>query len=372
MRYEFHWPTRTIFGAGATGTAVHYPEPPSPEAAALIVTHEEAWAEALAESLEPTLRDAGWNRVGIFPRIEPNPSWETVGGGIRAAKALPAHTVLGVGGGSVMDASKVITQRGDAAVLITLPTTAGSGGEISPWAVISNLETRKKESVVAHWPDLAILDPELSLSLPPRTTLLTAIDAFIHGLEAFLSSEANPMTDLFAHQGMRLVADHLTTVVQDGSDLEARGAVLQGSLFTGGAMLHAGLGLMHAIGNVAGGLYHHFPHGLLLYNCHPAVMRFNEPAIPQEKLTQLTPLLTLFEQQAERLVEQADISPVSMEEEDLDLLVRRALANVNARTNPREPSAEAIRAIVKESFSFQSEDSHTFSDKSAEGPNGAS
>jgi alcohol dehydrogenase class IV len=354
MSYEFHWPTRTIFGAGAAADAGHYPEPPSSEAATLIVTHDEAWAKSLAQRLKPCLQQAGWSRIAVFPEIEPNPSWETVSSGVKAAASIRAHTVLGVGGGSVMDASKVITQRADAAVLVTMPTTAGSGGEISPWAVISNLERREKESVVAHWPDLALLDPELSLSLPPSITLLTAIDAFIHGLEAYLSSEANPTTDLFALHGMRLVADHLTAVVQDGSDLEARGALLRGSLYTGAAMLHAGLGLMHAIGNVAGGLYHQLPHGLVLYSCLQAVMRFNEPAIPPEKLDQVAPLLTVFYRQAESLVAREKISTVSIQKEDLHLLIERALENVNAQTNPHAATAEEISAIIQESFHIQS------------------
>jgi alcohol dehydrogenase class IV len=228
--------------------------------------------------------------------------------------------------------------------------------------VISNLETREKESVVAHWPDLAILDPELTLTLPPRTTLLTGIDAFIHGLEAYLSSAANPTTDLFALQGMRLVIDHLSSALQDGSDLEARSALMRGSLYAGGAMLHAGLGLMHAIGNVAGGLYHHLPHGLVLYSCLQAVMRFNRPAIPPAKFDQIAPLLTIFASQAESLMAQEKLSPASIQEGDLDLLIDRALRNVNAQTNPRKASSGEISGIVLESFHIQSPGTSSHSD----------
>lgn len=353
MSFEFHWPTQTTFGPGAAKEIGRHLKPPGGRSSLLVVTHQEAWARALAEQLKSDLEAAGWESAHIFAQVEPNPTWETVSKGVEFSEPEGAEAILAVGGGSVMDASKVIAARSDAGRLVTMPTTAGTGGEISPWAVISNLASREKESVIAHWPDQAVLDPELTLSLPPKVTFFTAIDAFVHALEAYLSSAASPVTDMFALEAMRMIAAHMRSAVANGGDLAARSALLQGSLYAGGAMLHAGLGLMHAIGNVAGGLYHEQAHGALLLKCLRPVLRFNRSALPERKASHIDPLVRRVEHDASELLAEMHIPDVIMSESDLPLLVARALKNVNAATNPRPASADQLRHIVLDSFQVQ-------------------
>jgi alcohol dehydrogenase len=247
-----------------------------------------------------------------------------------------------------MDAGKVIAERCNAAFLCTVPTTAGTGGEISPWAVISNIETREKESIVARGPDLALLDPELTLSLPPKTTLFTGIDAFIHGLEAYVSRAATPITDALAWQGINLVVDNLRTAVVHGDDLSPRQAMLEGSLLTGAAMLWAGLGLMHAIGNVSGGLYHELPHGLILFRCMDAVLDFNAPLA--KKLSQIESQVEHFRDNVEALFAELEVPDVEVAQADLPLLVERAVVNVNAKTNPRPATQDDVEMLVEQAF----------------------
>ncbi|MDY6875322.1 MAG: iron-containing alcohol dehydrogenase [Chloroflexota bacterium] len=350
--YEFRWPTRTLVGVGLIDRIGEYVIPPPTAGRLLLVAPREEWVRPLMQRFAVQLRKGGWEWVEDFAEVEPNPSWETVAQGAERGKAVGASAVLAVGGGSSMDAGKVIAERCGATLLCTVPTTAGTGGEISPWAVISNTETREKDSVVAKWPDLALLDPELMLSLPPKVTLFTGIDAFIHGLEAYVSSAATPVTDALALGGMELIASHLRVAVEHGDDLEARSGMLQGSLLTGAAMLHAGLGLMHAIGNVAGGLYHELPHGLILMHCMNPVLEYNYPTVGQ-KFTRLETLVSRVRADAKAILARFEIGPVRVAEVDLPLLAERAVANVNARTNPRPAAQDDVEALVRQAFVIQ-------------------
>jgi alcohol dehydrogenase class IV len=347
--YEFHWPTKTLFGPGLIDAIDEHIVPTPHVDRLLLVAPRESWIQPLLQRLTSQLQDTGWVRIETFAEVEPNPSWETVSSGTRRAQAMGVNAVLAIGGGSSMDAGKVIAKRCQAGFLCTIPTTAGSGGEISPWAVITNLESREKESVVAKWPDLALLDPNLTLSVPPKTTLFTGIDAFIHGLEAYFSNTATPITDALALAGMELIAPHLSAVVADGEQLEARSAMLEGSLLTGVAMLHAGLGLMHAIGNVTGGLYHHLPHGLILRQCMDAVLEYNRPKI-KGRLSHIKPILDQVRTEIDACFKQLSITDVEIRQADVATLAKRSLANVNARTNPRLATQEDIESIVQQTF----------------------
>jgi alcohol dehydrogenase class IV len=235
-----------------------------------------------------------------------------------------------------------------------VPTTAGTGGEISPWAVISNLDTRDKDSVVAKWPDVALLDPELTLSLPPKATYFTGVDALAHGVEAYLSSNATPITDALAWKAVHLVAHNLHAVVTEGDDLSARQAMLEGSLLAGAAMLWAGLGLAHAIANPMGGLFHDLAHGHVLASCLEPVVRFNAPAAPT-RVEKLRPLLERALADMGVLAESLTIGPVTIPEGELSVLAQKSIANVNVRSNPRPVTEDDVIAVARESFGIACE-----------------
>ena len=346
--YEFHWPTRTLFSPGLVAEIDEHVTPQGDVNRLLIVAPCEDWVEPLVNQITDQLAGR-WERIVSFAAVEPNPSWKTVNRGVESAEAVEANAVLALGGGSSMDAGKVIAERAEAEFLCTVPTTAGTGGEISPWAVISDTKNRQKDSVIAKWPDLTLLDPKLTLTLPPMVTLFTSIDAFIHGLEAYLASAATPITDALALKGMQMIVRNLRTAVDYGDDLEARGALLQGSLLTGAAMLHAGLGLMHAIGNVTGGLYHELPHGLVLMRCMNTVLDFNM-SVTGEKYEQIRPLVEQIRDQTGTLFAALDVPEVEVAESDLSLLAQRAIENVNAETNPRPATQEDVETIVRQAF----------------------
>ncbi|MFQ5796346.1 MAG: iron-containing alcohol dehydrogenase family protein [Candidatus Bipolaricaulia bacterium] len=344
--YQFMWPVKTLVGNGLIrqiGTHV----PPLGNKTVMITGPPDPWVKPIHEQVNGWLQAAGWDEVILFNRIETEPTWTTVDRGVALAKNKKVGAVVAIGGGSTLDASKVIAERSGIDFLCTVPTTSGTGSEINPWAVITDTKTRDKQSVRTKLPDVALLDPELTLNMPPIITLLTGIDAFIHCLECFLSTTANPISDALALQGMVLVGDNLQQTIEHGQDLVARQNMQAAALLGGGAMLGAGLGLMHGIGNVVGGLTRQ-PHGLILIHLLDAVMEFNEPAEEKygaiaDRVEQLRTLV------AEKTIE-LNLPEIEIREADLTLLAQRAAVNVNSKTNPREYTRDDIVTIAHQSF----------------------
>jgi alcohol dehydrogenase class IV len=347
--YTFQWPVRTYVGAGLINQVGTLVPPASGQQRALISSAADAWCQPLNQRVRGLLLAAGYETVEIWAEIEANPSWETVRRGAAFCQARELDTIFAIGGGSTLDASKVMAMRAGLSHVITVPTTAGTGSELNEWGVITNTQTRNKESIQAVMPIVAILDPELTLTMSPLLTLLTGIDAFCHALECYVGALANPITDAVAPMAMELVARWLRWAVEHGDDLEARTAMLEASMLAGGAMLSAGLGLMHGIGNIAGGLTHD-AHGLILTRLLDAVMAFNEPAIPAEKLARIKPFVDAVRALALEKFEELDVPQVKMREQDLPDLAERAFDNVNSKSNPRPYTREDIAAIARLSF----------------------
>lgn len=236
-------------------------------------------------------------RVGVFDEVEADPADRTVLDGSAAARAAKADLVIGYGGGSSMDVAKLVailahpncTQTlpdmyglgnvtSPRLPLIQVPTTAGTGSEVTPIAIVTTGETTKAGIVSpALQPDIALLDAELTVGLPPHVTAATGIDAMVHAIEAYTSAnKKNPISDLLAKEALRLIAANLREAVADGSHLEARGNMLLGALLAGQAFANAPVAAVHALAYPLGGHFH-IPHGLSNALVLPHVMRFNAP-----------------------------------------------------------------------------------------------
>lgn len=264
---------------------------------ALLVTDPGVAAAGVAARVEAACAAAGV-AVTVFDRVAPSPTLADVEAGVAAARrALDGGelAVVAVGGGSPMDAAKAIAlgavnpvpvRRLDdpAAVerpglpIVAVPTTAGTGAETNGFGVVTDTEAVRKvylgdESTV---PVAAVLDPELTLGVPPPVTAATGMDALTHALESLASRRANDVAAGDALRAVELVSAHLATAVADGRDLAARSQLLLAAHLAGRAMRSTGLGLAHAIGhaltNRAG-----IPHGAALAMVLPAVLRFNLP-----------------------------------------------------------------------------------------------
>ena len=262
---------------------------------ALIVTDSFLATTPVVGAVRASLEEAGVT-VTVFAGVAPNPTTTAVDAGSDAAVAADADLIVPVGGGSSMDAAKGIAlgavnpQRGidldytssfenPALPIIAVPTTAGTGAEVNAFGVITDVVGHRK-FYVGHASALAyaaILDPELTVGLPPAATAATGMDALTHALESYLSVRANPYSDGIALQVIATVAEHLPRAVADGSDLEARAELLLASHVAGVGFSHTGLGLVHGIAHPLGGQFD-IPHGLALCIVIEDVLRFSLPA----------------------------------------------------------------------------------------------
>lgn len=237
-------------------------------------------------------------RLGIFDRVEADPRNATVEAAAHAARALGAEMIVGFGGGSSMDVAKVVAVlahpdcrqsldelygvgkvRGPRLPLLQVPTTAGTGSEVTPIAIVTTGETTKAGIVSPHLqPDTALLDAKLTLGLPAKVTAATGIDAMVHAIEAYTSvHKKNPVSDMLAREALRLLASNIASATHRGTDLKARGNMLLGALYAGQAFANAPVAAVHALAYPLGGHFH-IPHGLSNSLVLPHVLRFNAPA----------------------------------------------------------------------------------------------
>ena len=234
--------------------------------------------------------------VTVFDAVEADPSLATLMAATDKARAMAASGIVGFGGGSSMDVAKLAAllagsgediddawgvgnAKGPRLPLILVPTTAGTGSEVTPVSIItvSGDEKRGVSSPVIL-PDLAILDPELTLGLPAPITAATGIDAMVHAIEAYASKSANnnAMSRMLAIEALRLLGANIEMAVNQGSNIEARSAMLLGSMLAGMAFANSPVAAVHALAYPIGGIFH-VPHGLSNALVLPHVLRFNAP-----------------------------------------------------------------------------------------------
>lgn len=234
--------------------------------------------------------------VSVFDAVEADPSRATLEKAVEAGRAAGATGVVGFGGGSSLDVAKLAAlligsgepldeawgvgqAKGPRLPLVLVPTTAGTGSEVTPVSIITVGEEEKRGvSSAIILPDIAVLDAELTLGLPPAITAATGVDAMVHAIEAYASKNANnnPLSKMLARQALRLLGANIEKAVLDGGDIEARGAMLLGSMLAGQAFANSPVAAVHALAYPIGGTFH-VPHGLSNALVLPHVLRFNAP-----------------------------------------------------------------------------------------------
>lgn len=265
-------------------------------ASVLLVTDPGLRALGLCDIAIDALEGAGI-AVTVFDAVEADPSRGTLMAAVETGRAAKVAGVVGFGGGSSLDVAKLAAlllgsgedldaawgvnqAKGPRLPLVLVPTTAGTGSEVTPVAIITvGDEEKRGVSSPVILPDIALLDPELTLGLPPAITAATGIDAMVHAIEAYASKNANnnPLSRMLARQALQLLGSNIETVIEDGGNLTARGAMLLGSMLAGQAFANSPVAAVHALAYPIGGTFH-VPHGLSNALVLPHVLRFNAPA----------------------------------------------------------------------------------------------
>lgn len=299
--FAYFQPTRIHFGAGRIAEV--------PEAVAglgdrclLVTTSKDGSLGDTYRRVIDDLRAAGVT-VSHFDGVHPDPTTACISDGAVAAAEMGASVVLGLGGGSSMDAAKAIaveaTHPGSAwdyrwcsddqptgatLPVVAVPTTSGTGSEVTQVSVLTRTDLNEKSAIYnnAVYPKVAIVDPELTLSLPPSVTAESGFDAFAHAFEALLHRGATPYTNLLATEAVTLAVEHLPKTVEDGTNLASRDALAWAATLAGLSIANAGVTLPHGIAMTVGGWCSNISHGSALALVYPEFTRYTWPhAIPQ-------------------------------------------------------------------------------------------
>ena len=290
--FAFRIPGDIHFGMGASAELASHAKRLG-ATTVLLVTDETLCDAGVAGRLRTSLETAGLT-VGLYDRVLPEPPTRNVDECVALVGEGQYDCVVGLGGGSVLDVAKataLVATNGGSVVdhlweektasnpalpKILLPTTAGTGSEASRGAVFTDTGRNVKRGMVNTLlrADIAIIDPEFTLTMPPRLTATTGMDAFIHALESFIGKAASPMTELFSLEAIRLIARHLRAAVLNGDDIEARTSMALASLYGGLSSGNAFCGVAHALSNPIGNKFH-LPHGTACFLTLGATLRYN-------------------------------------------------------------------------------------------------
>lgn len=384
MTFEFATANRIIFGEGVLAQigklASEY------GSHALIVT---GGGSVPVDLLWQSLQSA--QVMGTVFQVEAEPDIPTVMAGIVQAQHDHCDLVIGFGGGSVLDTAKAIaamlTNPGElmdylevvgagreiphpSAPMIAVPTTAGTGTEVTRNAVIASPEHQVKVSMRSRKmiPTVALIDPVLTYSMPPSITASTGMDALTQVIEGYVSNRANPMTDMVCREGIICGSRSLLKAFRDGTDQQARHDLCLTSLFGGLALANGGLGAVHGFAGPIGGMYQ-APHGVICASLLPGVMKYNVLALSDQ--TEGNPIRLRYLQIAKWItgnphasiddgvnwiaglaqeLEIPGLATMGISRDDFDMIIEKAQDSSSMQKNPVKLEQAFLRAILEEAY----------------------
>jgi len=381
--FSFKLPTEIFYGIGTryqTGKKVK-------EFGAnrvMIVTDRGVSGSNLLEDIVSSLSKESIEYL-IFDEVIPNSNSDIVKKGRDMAKESRTDLVIGVGGGSSIDSAKAIamllTNPGDLEdyvgvgkvkekpkPIIAIPTTAGTGSEVTIFSVITDSKTKMKTAIGSYLitPYLALLDPELTITLPPSITAATGLDALTHAIECYVATSTQPISEALCLRAIKLISRNLRNAFANGKNLQARDGMLMGSLLAGMALNPTRLGICHALAMPLGSHPFYIPHGLANAIVLPEVIGFNvissvkKYAIIAKILGDKDPEGSLLEKAhyarvaVEELLRDLEIkmglSNFGVQVKDLKAIVDEAMKSGNILVNPRQPTWEDVMNICKSSL----------------------
>lgn len=386
--YQFHHPTKVIYGEGMVTDFAHELEEWVVKNY-FIVSDQVLNSLGLIEQMKSGLEEAGFTITGEFYDVPQDASLEAVESISHQAKNSGAEGLIAVGGGSVMDATKaaniIFSEGGDLAEdysgaatltkplkpLVVIPTTAGTGSENTIIAMIYDVANKTKLAFADKFllPDLAVLDPVMTQSMPPGITASTGMDALTHAVESYVGIDSSPHSEALAVEAIRHIFKYLVRATQKGDDLEARGGMLIAANMAGSSFTHSMVGCVHSMAHAVGAM-HRVPHGVANAILLPHGMEYNFE-VSKEKFARLAPVMGvdvtgMSVEDAARaaiaavtdLCQQLNaldalplrLRDVGVPKENLPTIAEAATEDGSVIYNPREVEAEDILVHLKNAY----------------------
>lgn len=389
--YEFFCPVKVIAGNAALE---HIPFELATLGAKrpMIITDKGVRSNNLLEPVEQAFAAAETTIAVIFDDVPPDSSLQTVRKAAQLYRENNCDAIIAIGGGSVIDTSKgvniLVSEGGDDLLkysgahnlpkplkpFYVVPTTAGTGSEVTMVAVISDLEKNVKLPFTSYFlmPNAAILDPRMTATLPPHITAMTGMDALTHAVEAYTCMASNPISDAYAFGAIKKISENLLKVLDEPKNPEARLELAQASTMAGIAFSNSMVGLVHSLGHATGAVAH-LPHGLCMSLFLPYVLEYNKDTISHKLAELLLPLagadvyastpadqraqksIQVIRQMRDVLNERTKLPRTLKEtgkvtEVQLDEIAAKALDDGSIIFNPREASIADLKAILKKAW----------------------
>lgn len=381
--FEFQVRTKVIYGIGSIKEVGQAVEKLGGKKV-LIVTDKIVGALPFMEKIKDGLKGSSMELAGIFDEVPVDSDIDICNKGYKFGQKVNSDIIVAIGGGSVLDTAKginiLLSEGGDLLEdhqgtyllqrplkpLIAIPTTAGTASEVTFVAMIKDSHQEIKLSFVSQYlaPDVAILDPEVTLSMPPKLTASTGMDALTHAIESIHSLNRNPISDALAIYGIKLIMENLSEATKNGSNLEARGNMLIASNVAGMSFANALVGIVHALSHAAGGKCR-VPHGIANTIFLPYGMEYNLGHNARyQMVAEAMGVNTkdISEEEAERQsVEKVRnlikalglplrLSEVGVKEEHLPAIAADAICDGSVYNNPREATEEDMIDILKKAL----------------------
>jgi len=375
--FSFELPTRIEYGVGVTSKLGEELRLLKAQKVA-IITDPGIIKAGLLDKITSILKEEKL-LYNVFDGVDPNPKDRNVERGAQVVRSFGADAMVAIGGGSVIDCAKAIGVlvshdgkrikdfEGKTAVkkqilpFIAIPTTAGTGSEVTFSAVITDTENNYKMTVRSPFmaAKVALLDPKLTVTVPPHITASTGMDALTHAIEAYTVKVSEPVSDALALYAIELISNNLVNAVKNGEDIEARACMLVGSLLAGMAFSHSDVGSVHCMAEALGGVYD-APHGMCNAVLLPYVMEYNAEFCLEKyaRIAQaMGEIFDTIEEGAMKAVERVkelavdvglpSFKSLGVKEEDLEKLADMAAKNISTESNPREMTKEDYLTLFR-------------------------
>jgi len=387
MKFNMYMPTRIVFGSGRLN-ALHKQKMPGKKALIIISSGKSVLNNGALARVEEELQKAGVT-FSLFNQIDANPTKSSIMAGAKSARDNGCDFVVALGGGSVLDASKVIAMmaanegdlwdyvqagsgkrqsiKSDPLPVICITTTAGTGSEVDPWGVVTNEETNEKIGVDSTmYPVIAIVDPELMVTVPPKYTAFQGFDALLQVIETYIAKFANPMSDMYSLTAIENAGQFLVRAVKDGNDLEARERMAFANTLSGVAMTISSTTAEHSLEHAMSAYHPSLPHGAGLIMISKAFFEFfiekhacddrfvriaqalgmKNASKPEDFITVLTNL------QQECGVADLKMSDYGITPDEFDTLAKNARETMGSlfEANPCEMTQEDCVAVLRKSY----------------------